>query len=120
LRDDAAMRIGIVCYPTVGGSGVVATEMAHALALRGHDVHLLSYDRPNRLRRGVPGLRFHHVAVTAYPLFRYPPYDLALATRMLGSARRPASSCSTCTTRSRTRSARSSRAACAAASACAS
>jgi N-acetyl-alpha-D-glucosaminyl L-malate synthase BshA len=77
------MRIGIVCYPTIGGSGVVATEMAHALALRGHDVHLLSYDRPNRLRRGLPGLRFHHVAVSAYPLFRYPPYDLALATRML-------------------------------------
>lgn len=77
------MRIGIVCYPTVGGSGVVATEMAHALAQRGHDVHLLSYDRPSRLRRGVPGLRFHQVAVSAYPLFRYPPYDLALATRML-------------------------------------
>jgi N-acetyl-alpha-D-glucosaminyl L-malate synthase BshA len=77
------MRIGIVCYPTVGGSGVVATEMAHALALRGHEVHLLSYDRPSRLRRGVPGLRFHQVAVSAYPLFRYPPYDLALATRML-------------------------------------
>ncbi|MCR9244479.1 MAG: N-acetyl-alpha-D-glucosaminyl L-malate synthase BshA [bacterium] len=77
------MRIGIVCYPTVGGSGVVATEVANALALRGHEVHLLSYDRPARLRRGVPGLRFHEVAVTAYPLFRYPPYDLALATRML-------------------------------------
>jgi L-malate glycosyltransferase len=77
------MRIGIVCYPTVGGSGVVATEMAHALAQRGHEVHLLSYDRPNRLRRGAPGLRFHQVAVSAYPLFRYPPYDLALATRML-------------------------------------
>ncbi len=77
------MRIGIVCYPTVGGSGVVATEMAHALAQRGHEVHLLSYDRPGRLRRGVPGLRFHQVAVTAYPLFRYPPYDLALATRMV-------------------------------------
>ncbi|MFN6193582.1 MAG: glycosyltransferase, partial [Planctomycetota bacterium] len=70
------MRIGIVCYPTVGGSGVVATEMALALARRGHDVHLLSYDRPARLRRGVPGVRFHQVAVTAYPLFRYPPYDL--------------------------------------------
>lgn len=77
------MRIGIVCYPTVGGSGVVATEMALALAQRGHDVHLLSYDRPGRLRRGVPGLRFHHVQVSAYPLFRYPPYDLALATRMI-------------------------------------
>ena len=77
------MRIGIVCYPTVGGSGVVATEMAMALAERGHEIHLLSYDRPNRLRGGIPGLRFHQVAVSAYPLFRYPPYDLALATRML-------------------------------------
>lgn len=77
------MRIGIVCYPTIGGSGVIATEMAHALALRGHEVHLLSYDRPSRLRRGIPGLRFHQVQVSAYPLFRYPPYDLALATRLL-------------------------------------
>lgn len=77
------MRIGIVCYPTVGGSGVVATEVAHALAGRGHEIHLISYDRPGRLRRGTPGLRFHQVAVSAYPLFRYPPYDLALATRML-------------------------------------
>jgi len=77
------MRIGIVCYPTVGGSGVVATEMAMALAERGHEIHLLSYDRPSRLRGGIPGLRFHEVAVSAYPLFRYPPYDLALATRML-------------------------------------
>jgi N-acetyl-alpha-D-glucosaminyl L-malate synthase BshA len=77
------MRIGIVCYPTVGGSGVVATEVAMALARSGHDVHLLSYDRPGRLRRGVPGLRFHKVEVSAYPLFLYPPYDLALATRML-------------------------------------
>ncbi len=77
------MRIGIVCYPTVGGSGVVATEIAHALAAKGHEAHLISYDRPSRLRRGIPGLRFHQVAVTAYPLFRYPPYDLALATRML-------------------------------------
>lgn len=77
------MRIGIVCYPTVGGSGVVATEMAQVLAGLGHDVHLLSYDRPARLRRGVSGLRYHNVHVGAYPLFRYPPYDLALATRML-------------------------------------
>ena len=77
------MRIGIVCYPTVGGSGVVATEMAIALAARGHEIHLLSYDRPSRLREDTPGLRFHEVAVSAYPLFRFPPYDLALATRML-------------------------------------
>jgi N-acetyl-alpha-D-glucosaminyl L-malate synthase BshA len=77
------MRIGIVCYPTVGGSGVIATEMAHALAASGHEIHLLSYERPSRLRRGKPGLRFHQVSVSAYPLFRYPPYDLALATRMI-------------------------------------
>jgi len=77
------MRIGIVCYPTVGGSGVVATEMAMALGARGHDVHLLSYDRPTRLRADAPGVTFHQVAVSAYPLFRFPPYDLALATRML-------------------------------------
>ncbi|MAD32283.1 MAG: N-acetyl-alpha-D-glucosaminyl L-malate synthase BshA [Planctomycetes bacterium] len=77
------MRIGIVCYPTVGGSGVIATEMAMALATRGHEVHLLSYDKPSRLRRGVSRLTFHEVAVSAYPLFRYPPYALALATRML-------------------------------------
>lgn len=77
------MRIGIVCYPTVGGSGVVATEMALALAQRGHDVHLLSYDRPGRLGEGDRGVTFHRVQVSAYPLFRYPPYDLALATRLL-------------------------------------
>lgn len=77
------MRIGIVCYPTVGGSGVVATEMAMALGARGHEVHLLSYDRPSRLRDDAPGVTFHQVAVSAYPLFRFPPYDLALATRML-------------------------------------
>ena len=77
------LKIGIVCYPTVGGSGVIATEVALHAAAAGHEVHLLSYDRPSRLRRGVPGLRYHNVQVSAYPLFRYPPYDLALATRML-------------------------------------
>jgi N-acetyl-alpha-D-glucosaminyl L-malate synthase BshA len=77
------LRIGIVCYPTVGGSGVVATEMAMLAAGRGCEVHLLSYGRPARLRRGIEGLRYHNVEVSAYPLFRYPPYDLALATRML-------------------------------------
>jgi N-acetyl-alpha-D-glucosaminyl L-malate synthase BshA len=77
------LRIGIVCYPTVGGSGVVATEIAIQLARAGHEVHLLSYDRPARLRHPVPGVHYHGVQVSAYPLFRYPPYDLALATRML-------------------------------------
>lgn len=79
----AKMKIGIVCYPTVGGSGVIATEMAMYAARVGHEVHLISYQRPARLRRAIPGLRCHDVQVTAYPLFRYPPYDLALATRML-------------------------------------
>ncbi len=77
------LKIGIVCYPTVGGSGVVATEMATHLASIGHDVHVISYGRPLRLRAGIPGLRYHAVDVSAYPLFRFPPYDLALATRML-------------------------------------
>ncbi len=79
----AKMKIGIVCYPTVGGSGVIATEVAMYAANEGHEVHLISYERPARLRRAVPGLRCHDVQVSAYPLFRYPPYDLALATRML-------------------------------------
>jgi len=78
------LKIGIVCYPTVGGSGVIATEMALQLAREGHEIHLLSYDRPSRLRRrSEPGLRYHNVQVSAYPLFRYPPYDLALASCML-------------------------------------
>ena len=80
---DRPLRIGVVCYPTVGGSGVVATEIAVGCAKAGHEVHLLSYDRPGRMQRGVPGLRYHQVQVSAYPLFRFPPYDLALATRML-------------------------------------
>lgn len=79
----APLKIGIVCYPTVGGSGVIATEVALQAARMGHDVHLLSYARPSRLKAGVPGLRFHQVQVSGYPLFEFPPYDLALATRML-------------------------------------
>ncbi len=77
------LKLGIVCYPTVGGSGVIATEVARYAATKGHEVHLLSYDRPARLGNGLPGLHYHNVQVSAYPLFRYPPYDLALATRML-------------------------------------
>ena len=79
---DRPLRLGIVCYPTVGGSGVVATEIGIRAARAGCDVHLLSYGRPARLAEAVPGLRYHEVQVTAYPLFRFPPYDLALATRM--------------------------------------
>jgi N-acetyl-alpha-D-glucosaminyl L-malate synthase BshA len=73
------MNIGMVCYASVGGSGVVATELAHALAGRGHQVHLISSERPFRWRDGVPGLMFEPVEVPPYPLFREPQYLLALA-----------------------------------------
>ena len=69
----------MVCYASVGGSGVVATELAHALALRGHQVHIISSDPPFRWRAGVPGLYFERVEVPPYPLFREPQYLLALA-----------------------------------------
>jgi N-acetyl-alpha-D-glucosaminyl L-malate synthase BshA len=74
------MNIGMVCYASVGGSGVVATELAHALADRGHQVHLISSEPPFRWQWGIPGLSFERVAVPAYPLFREPQYLLALAT----------------------------------------
>lgn len=73
------MKIGIVCYPTHGGSGVVATELGAALADNGHDVHIISYAIPFRFESFRKNLRYHEVEVSAYPLFRYPPYDLALA-----------------------------------------
>jgi L-malate glycosyltransferase len=76
------MRIGITCYPTYGGSGVVATELGIELASRGHQVHFITYSQPFRLTGREAGILYHEVQVTTYPLFEYPPYDLALATRM--------------------------------------
>jgi len=76
------MKIGITCYPTYGGSGVVATELGLELALRGHEIHFISYAQPIRLRGFEPNIHYHEVEVSRYPLFDYPPYDLALATRM--------------------------------------
>jgi N-acetyl-alpha-D-glucosaminyl L-malate synthase BshA len=76
------MRIGITCYPTYGGSGAVATELGMALALRGHEIHFISYAQPFRLPAFLPRIFFHEVEVNRYPLFEYPPYDLALAVRM--------------------------------------
>jgi N-acetyl-alpha-D-glucosaminyl L-malate synthase BshA len=76
------MKIGITCYPTYGGSGVVATELGLELAQRGHDIHFISYAQPIRLRGAEPNIHYHEVEVSRYPLFDYPPYDLALATRM--------------------------------------
>lgn len=75
-----SLRIGIACYPTYGGSGVLATELGLALQGQGHEVHLFSYARPTRLGRWHRGITFHGVSVSSYPLFRYPPYDLALTT----------------------------------------
>jgi N-acetyl-alpha-D-glucosaminyl L-malate synthase BshA len=76
------MKIGITCYPTYGGSGVVATELGIELAARGHDVHFITYSQPFRLTGREGNVRYHEVPVTNYPLFEYPPYDLALASRM--------------------------------------
>jgi N-acetyl-alpha-D-glucosaminyl L-malate synthase BshA len=77
------MKIGITCYPTYGGSGVVATELGLELAHRDHEIHFISYAQPIRLRGDDdPNIHFHEVEVSRYPLFDYPPYDLALATRM--------------------------------------
>ena len=76
------MRIGITCYPTYGGSGAMATELGIALAQRGHEVHFITYKQPFRLPTFLPGVFFHEVDVGKYPLFEYPPYDLALAVRM--------------------------------------
>ncbi len=76
------MKIGITCYPTFGGSGVVATELGHELARRGHDVHFITYAMPSRLNVFADRVTYHEVTVPSYPLFQYAPYDLALATRM--------------------------------------
>ena len=76
------MRVGITCYPTYGGSGAVATELGIALAARGHEVHFITYKQPFRLPTFLPRVFFHEVDVGRYPLFEFPPYDLALAVRM--------------------------------------
>lgn len=76
------MKIGITCYPTYGGSGVVATELGIELAARGHDIHFITSSPPFRLTGREANIHFHEVSVSTYPLFEYPPYDLALATRM--------------------------------------
>jgi N-acetyl-alpha-D-glucosaminyl L-malate synthase BshA len=81
------VRIGITCYASVGGSGVVATELGYALATRGHDVHIVSSEKPFRWRRKVPGLTFHRVTVPRYPVFREPQYLLALTNTLVRVAR---------------------------------
>ena len=77
------MKIGIVCYPTFGGSGVVATELGIGLAKEGHKVHFITYSQPTRLDFFNENLFYHEVDIRSYPLFQYPPYELALASKMV-------------------------------------
>jgi L-malate glycosyltransferase len=77
------MKIGIVCYPTFGGSGVVATELGMALADKGHEVHFITYNQPVRLDFISHKLHFHQVLIEEYPLFQYQPYELALSSKMV-------------------------------------
>lgn len=81
------MKIGIVCYPTFGGSGVVATELGKALADNGHQVHFITYSRPARLDFFSENLFYHEVAVSNYPLFEYAPYEVALSSKMVDVVR---------------------------------
>ncbi len=81
------MKIGIVCYPTFGGSGVVATELGKELALKGHQVHFITYSQPARLDFFNENVSYHEVYIPNYPLFQYPPYELALASKMVDIAR---------------------------------
>lgn len=77
------LRIGIVCYPTYGGSGVVATELGKALADNGHSVHFITYSQPPRLDVFQPNVYFHEVSFQNYALFEFPPYETALASAMV-------------------------------------
>ncbi len=77
------MKIGITCYPVYGGSGVVATELGKALAARGHQIHFIAYSLPFRLAHVTENITFHEVNVNTYPLFEYPPYSLALTSKMV-------------------------------------
>ena len=81
------MKVGIVCYPTHGGSGVIASELALSLAERGHEIHVVSYTTPFRLRTFHQNVFIHEVGVDCYPLFKYPPYALSLATTLVDVAK---------------------------------
>ena len=77
------LKIGIVCYPTFGGSGVLATELGMALTDKGHEVHFVTYNQPVRLAFISHDLHFHEVLIEEYPLFQYQPYELALSTKLV-------------------------------------
>src|SRR6266480_4342096 len=82
MKPDGLLKIGITCYPSVGGSGILATALGEDLARRGHEVHFISYERPFRLPANLPRLHFHPVQINAYGLFKYPDYTLPLSVKM--------------------------------------
>jgi len=82
MISDRPLKIGITCYPSVGGSGILASALGEELARRGHEVHFISYERPFRMPAGVPRLFFHPVQVNDYALFKYPDYTLPLSVKM--------------------------------------
>lgn len=87
LNNTFSMKIGIVCYPTFGGSGVVATELGKALAAHGHQIHFITYSQPARLDFFSENLFYHEVTISKYPLFDFPPYELALASKLVDVVR---------------------------------
>ena len=82
------MKIAVVCYPTFGGSGVVATELGIAMAKKGHEVHFITYKQPVRLDMLVDNIHFHEVVVPEYPLFQYQPYELALSSKLVSTIKK--------------------------------
>lgn len=76
------MKIGITCYPSMGGSGIIATELGIKLAERGHDIHFITSNIPFRIRKPLPNMTFHQVEVNQYTVFQYPPYDITLSTKI--------------------------------------
>lgn len=76
------MKIGITCYPSMGGSGIIATELGIKLAERGHEVHFITSNIPFRIRKPLPNMIFHQVEVNQYAVFQYPPYDITLSTKI--------------------------------------
>jgi len=87
MTSDRPLKIGITCYPSVGGSGILASALGEELAHRGHEVHFISYERPFRLPLDAAGLHFHHVLISDYDLFKYPDYTLPLSVKMAEVAR---------------------------------
>ncbi|HEY8751736.1 MAG TPA: glycosyltransferase, partial [Tepidisphaeraceae bacterium] len=82
MSEKRPLNIGITCYPSVGGSGILATALGEELALRGHEVHFISYERPFRLPENAPRVHFHPVVINDYGLFKYPDYTLPLSVKM--------------------------------------